>query len=258
MTTLGWLLCSGDEVPDGDAWLSPHERDRQAGMRVLKRRLDFRAGRWTAKQALRAMMAHASGGPARPPIASVPEADDIDVPVGSGAVPDLCDIDIRAADDGAPEVFFPSGPAPWAVSIAHSGGRALAVVGAPGVPFGADLETIELRSEAFVEDYFLAYEKRWIASHPEASRPTATTLLWSVKESVLKALREGLREDTRAVETLAGGALFTEHPTSTWRPVGALVRRGLIPYEGFAMEREGQILTLLARDTAPTLLALAR
>ena len=59
MTTLGWLLCSGDEVPDGDAWLSPHERDRQAGMRVLKRRLDFRAGRWTAKQALRAMMAHA-------------------------------------------------------------------------------------------------------------------------------------------------------------------------------------------------------
>ncbi len=246
MTKLGWLSCSSDEVPDGDAWLSPHERDRQAAMRVPKRRLDFRAGRWTAKQAVRAM------------IEIAPALCDIDVPPWSGAVPDLCDIDIRAADDGAPEVFFPAGPAPWAVSIAHSGGRALAVVGAPGVPFGADLETIEPRSEAFVQDYFLAYEQRWIASHPEPSRPAATTLLWSVKESVLKALREGLREDTRTVETLSGSALFTEHPTSAWRPLGALVRRGMTLFEGFAMEREGQILTILARDTPPTLLALAR
>jgi hypothetical protein len=126
-----------------------------------------------------------------------------------------------------------------------SGGRGLAVVAAPGVPFGADLETVEPRSPAFMEDFFLASERAWVGSHPESARAAAATLVWSVKESVLKALRTGLREDTRAVETLPGGALFLPRSTATWRPVGALVRRSGLVFEGLATEREGQILTLV-------------
>lgn len=230
MSVLGWLVCACDDVPGGDAWLSPHERARLAGMRFAKRRDDFRVGRWTAKRAIRAMNVNG---------------------------PDPCDVDIRAAEDGAPEVFFPGGPAPWSVSIAHAGGRGLAVVGPPGVPFGADLETIAPRSAAFLEDYFLDSERRWIAGHPDASRDGAATLLWSVKEAVLKALRTGLREDTRAVEVLPGGAAFTLRTSPGWMSVGAFVKSQGRVFEGFAMEREGQWLTIVAEGTAPTLIALA-
>jgi 4'-phosphopantetheinyl transferase len=249
MSALGWLVCACDEVPASDDWLSPHERDRLAAMRLPKRRADFRVGRWAAKSAVRATMANGSDGPVcATRVAGLEES--VCALTSSGPevmshVPRAQDLEIRAAPDGAPEVFLSGGPAPWAVSIAHSGGRGLAVVAAPGVPFGADLETVEPRSPAFMEDFFLASERAWVGSHPESARAAAATLVWSVKESVLKALRTGLREDTRAVETLPGGALFLPRSTATWRPVGALVRRSGLVFEGLATEREGQILTLV-------------
>ncbi len=300
MIKLGWLVRACDEVQGGDAWLSLHERDRLAGMKFAKRRDDFRVGRWTAKCAVRALTAtipERRDGDVRGSVGSVSELRDRDVRGGMTPIRELHEIDIRAAADGAPEVFFPGGPAPYSVSIAHSGGRALAVVGPAGVAFGADLETIEPRSAAFLEDYFLADEQRWIVSHPEdacaghggvrqasergstagttsshplfsrevgdgvlpeaASRAAAATLLWSVKESVLKALRAGLREDTRDVETLPGSALFVARTPPVWRPVGALVRGRGESFEGFAMEREGQVITILARGAVPDLVELA-
>jgi 4'-phosphopantetheinyl transferase len=64
---------------------------------------------------------------------------------------------------------------------------------------GCDLEVIEPHSSAFITDYFTAEEQALIAKQPPSDRPLFPALLWSAKESVLKALRTGLRLDTRRV-----------------------------------------------------------
>jgi 4'-phosphopantetheinyl transferase len=64
---------------------------------------------------------------------------------------------------------------------------------------GCDLEMVEPRSDAFVVDYFALEEQALIAHASAADRPRLLALLWSGKESALKALHEGLRLDTRSV-----------------------------------------------------------
>ena len=68
-----------------------------------------------------------------------------------------------------------------------------------GAELGCDLEIIEPRSDAFVADYFTTEEQALIARASAADRPRLLALLWSAKESALKALHEGLRLDTRCV-----------------------------------------------------------
>jgi 4'-phosphopantetheinyl transferase len=144
-------------------------------MRFAKRRADWRLGRWTAKQAL---------------------ASYLNVPVHPQA---LAEIEIRPASDGAPEVFFANKPAAVVVSLSHRAGVAACAVAASGVALGCDLEVIELRSDSFVADYFTAEEQALVALAFREDRPRLCTLLWSGKESALKALRVGLRLDARCV-----------------------------------------------------------
>jgi phosphopantetheinyl transferase len=64
---------------------------------------------------------------------------------------------------------------------------------------GIDLELIEERSMVFQQDYFTVEELRQIEGLPEKDRAFSTTLIWSGKEAVLKALSLGLRIDTRKI-----------------------------------------------------------
>lgn len=107
-------------------------------------------------------------------------------------------IAILAAKDGAPEVFCDEEPAPVFISLSHSGGVAFCAAGSPGRPLGCDLEKIEPRSAAFIEDYFTENEQAAIAGKEGAA--LWANLVWSAKESALKALRSGLRMDPRKVE----------------------------------------------------------
>jgi 4'-phosphopantetheinyl transferase len=58
---------------------------------------------------------------------------------------------------------------------------------------------IEAHSEAFIRDYFTEEEQRAIQAASEEDRHRMATLMWSAKESALKALGVGLRADTRSV-----------------------------------------------------------
>ena len=80
MTDVHWLVQAEGAVPAGDHWLQGTERHQLAGLRVVKRRRDWRLGRWAAKRALAAYGA------------IVGEA------VEEG-------LEIRAAADGAPEAY---------------------------------------------------------------------------------------------------------------------------------------------------------
>jgi 4'-phosphopantetheinyl transferase len=171
------VLQAQTQVPDGEAWLAAAERRVLAGLRVPKRRADWRLGRWTAKAAAARWL---EGGP------------------GAGLKPH--DIEIRAAADGAPEVFLAGAPAPLVLSLSHRAGLALAAVAAPGVLLGCDLELVEPRSAGFVADYLTEAERARLEAAPESEQALLANLFWSAKESAVKALRLGLRVDVREVE----------------------------------------------------------
>jgi 4'-phosphopantetheinyl transferase len=108
-------------------------------------------------------------------------------------------MDIRPSPSGAPEAFFDSQPAAVAISLSHRAGTAVCAVAMSGAEMGCDLEFVEPRSDAFVADYFTIEEQSLVARGPAADRDRLLALLWSAKESTLKALHAGLRLDTRSV-----------------------------------------------------------
>ncbi len=196
-----WLEQSDTDVPEQNEWLSAGETLRLDGLRFAKRRADWRLGRWTAKRALAACL-------------NLP-----------GDLPALANIEIRAAPSGAPEVFLFSTATPATISLSHRDGTAICVVGPCGHNLGCDLETIEPRSEAFIADYFTISEQALVDRVRAEDRPPLVALLWSAKESTLKALHEGLRLDTNCVEAIPLDAssqpvnsLLTAGEDS-WRPL---------------------------------------
>ncbi|MGB8063947.1 MAG: 4'-phosphopantetheinyl transferase superfamily protein [Candidatus Sulfotelmatobacter sp.] len=170
-----WLEQNATDVPAENQWLSTKEKICLSGMRFAKRRTDWRLGRWTAKHAV---------------AASLNLSTDIRA---------LADIEIPSAPSGAPEVFLQGRSADIAISLSHRDGTALCSVAPAGTNFGCDLETIEPRSDGFVADYFTASEKALISRTPVEHQPLIVALVWSAKESALKALHLGLRLDTRCV-----------------------------------------------------------
>jgi 4'-phosphopantetheinyl transferase len=208
--TIRWHACQARDVPRGDAWLSERERACLEPMRFVKRRRDWRLGRWAAKQAL---SMHLDVGP---------EA-----------------IEILAAADGAPEAFAGGAPAGVGLSISHRGGAALCAIAPGGTRIGCDLELIEPRSDAFLEDYLLPTERRAVARAAGRGEAMAA-LVWSGKESALKALRAGLRRDTRSVEV----SLPLAVEGSVWVRGEARCRLTGAEFALWGMIAEGRVLTL--------------
>jgi 4'-phosphopantetheinyl transferase len=186
-----WLEQTADDVPADNQWLSAGEIQCLSRMQFPKRRTDWRLGRWTAKHAVAAHL-------------NLPRD-----------LHSLANIEIRAAPSGAPEVFLFNQPGPVAISLSHSARAAMCVVAPAGVSLGCDLEVIEPRSAAFVTDYFTRNEQALVERTSEEERPRVVTLLWSAKESALKALHVGLRLDTNSVEVLSLDALKPED--KDWR-----------------------------------------
>ncbi len=170
-----WLEQSEADVPAEDEWLSSNETRCLSGMRFLKRRSDWRLGRWTAKQALAACFGFVDD----------PEA--------------LKLLEVHSAASGAPVALFRDTPVPGSISITHRGGVAACALTLSPTVVGCDLEIIEARSSAFLTDYFTAEERALVCRVPASDQAFVVTLLWSAKESALKAVRQGLRADTRSV-----------------------------------------------------------
>ncbi len=190
-----WLEQTEAGLPADNSWLSAGEVSRLSGMRFAKRQADWRLGRWTAKRAL-ALYLHLP-----------------DDPQG------LTKIEIRPAPSGAPEAFVADRPAPAVISLSHRAGVAACAVASPGAEIGCDLEVIEPRSDAFVADYFTAEEQALIEATPASDRLLLLALLWSAKESALKALRTGLRLDTRDVSAFPAQPLRSPNDDTLWRPL---------------------------------------
>ena len=214
-----WLEKDASSVPAGDAWLSASERARLAALRIPKRRADWRLGRWTAKCAL-----------------SLYWSSPLDFA-------ELAAIELPAAPSGAPEVFLRGRPAAVVLSLSHSQGRGLcAISGTSAV--GCDLESIEQRSPAFLADFFTDDEQKLAADTPARHRDRLVTLLWSAKESALKALGCGLRADTRCVNVLPESLLAA---SESWSPLSVNHSSGKI-FRGWWSESRGLVRTIVAQQ----------
>jgi 4'-phosphopantetheinyl transferase len=170
-----WLTRSLDDVPSDDVWLGPRELAALQRFRVPKRLREWRLGRWTAKCAVASAL-------------------------GPNLVPGFLAIEVIASPDGAPEVRVGDNLASVSISISHSDGLGLVVVGPSRLALGCDVESVDERSPAFVADYFTAREGELVEMADAGGRDLLATLLWSAKESALKALRTGLRADTRSID----------------------------------------------------------
>jgi len=181
---IAWTVCTADArwpwwqglaEPD---FLAPAEREKLAGLRFPKRRREWLLGRRTAKSLLQGSDAACA------------RLSPQDIAVGN--------------DPGGAPYFTVSGRGrhPASLSISHRDTLAFCALAPAGsqLSVGADVERVETRSRGFVQDFFTAREvERVWACSPER-RDALVTLIWSLKEAVLKALRLGLRVDTRRVE----------------------------------------------------------
>jgi 4'-phosphopantetheinyl transferase len=215
-----WLQQTMADLPTDNSWLCANEALRLSGIKFPKRRNDWRLGRWTAKCAIAAYLGWCV------------ESSFLDK------------IEIRPATSGAPEAFIADRRAALGISLSHCGGRAIAAVAPSEMAVGCDLERIEPRIDAFITDYFTPEEQLLIQLASASTKPALATLLWSAKESALKALCQGLRLDTRSLSVnvgdgqgisgyLAGGARwlvgkeFSTVPANLNRPAGVL--SGFLP-----------------------------
>ena len=224
---IGYLVRRLADVPAGDHWLTPAERRWFSDRRSAKRVADWRLGRWTAKAAIAAWLEHRD----RPPA------------VG---------LEVLAAEDGAPEAFADGRPLALVLSLSHSHGRALAAVADAGTVLGCDLERIEPRSRAFVDSYFTTAERAAVAAAGPHGRDLIATLVWSGKESALKALRQGLRTDTRSLEvTVAAPA------SDGWDELRIAPVDGGAPLAGRWRRLAGFVLTIAGRPAPDEIVDLA-
>jgi 4'-phosphopantetheinyl transferase len=190
-----WLTQKLVDVPENDDWLTHNEIICMSKLRFPKRRAEWRLGRWTAKRALLKVVPAPCGRLSEflGPILN-------NAPQGGGTTNNyFSQIEIRAAADGAPEAFVQNQPAPLTISLSHRDEIGFCAINPFHLAVGCDVEKVEPRSANFVADYFTAEEEKLVSQAPEQDRHWLATLVWSAKESALKALRQGLRLDTRSV-----------------------------------------------------------
>jgi 4'-phosphopantetheinyl transferase len=186
-----WLLQNADAQPDlrrgalPAGLLSPAESQCFEALKTPKRRHDWLLGRWTAKHLVQAV-------------------------IGQGHALDT--LIIMNGADGAP--YLPEYPQ-FDLSISHSHGFAFCALVTDG-RVGADIECVTPRSRAFIEDYFTPAEVAAVDGAPPERQNLMATAIWSAKEAALKALRLGLRVDTRAVECALTGSAA---PATAWQPL---------------------------------------
>lgn len=234
-----WLEQNQTDLPAHDDWLSADEAVLLSRMRFPKRRADWRLGRWTAKCAAAAYL-------------NIP-----------GAPHALQEIEVRAAPSGAPELFVANCSAAVTISLSHRAGIAACALAESGAKLGCDLELIEPRHGSFVADYFTREEQDLVSHASERDRPGLVSLLWSAKESALKALREGLRIDTRSLVVTFDAQTDHDHPAEVlgrclglnrWQPLQVYVRGEV--FQGWWQSKDKVVRTLVGAPSplAPLLL----
>ena len=148
--------------------LSQDERDRAATFRFERDRASFMAGRYLLRRLLSLSIGTAPGKLVLSP-----------------------DKNGRLSLEGRDTPQF---------SLANADGLVTVAVASGCDHVGIDCERIDVEIEELaVASYCSRDEQRWLAELPARDRAQAAVALWTLKESHLKALGVGLREDPRNI-----------------------------------------------------------
>jgi len=206
-----WLSVSS--TPSGIDWLGRTELTAAAGMATAKRRNDYLLRRWAGKAL-------------------------------AGAVVGTSRVEVCNEPGGRPFLARRGRRQPWALSLSDSMGLAVAAAVPMPARLGIDIEWVEPRSDAFITDFFTAAEAR--VARAARQRDLAANLIWSAKESALKALGTGLRADTRSIQvTFARDSLLAEAPGADWARIRVVTAEGKSLHGWWRMHL-GAVLTVVA------------
>lgn len=174
-----WFLLESAMGEGGLPWhatsLSGRERERYERLRFPRRQREWLLGRYAAKVLLSRAERDLEGR-------------------------SLAEIEILNEESGAPFVVVDGRRREGTLSISHRAGLAFVAWDPRGGLLGVDVERIEPRFPGFEEDFFTDRERTALSAFLDDRHALGVTLVWSLKEAVLKALRQGLRLDTRQVE----------------------------------------------------------
>ena len=218
-----WLEQSHADVPVENDWLSANEVVRQNTLRFPNRRADWRLGRWTAKLAASAFLNTAQSHL------------------------NLATIEICPEASGAPQMFCGGKRVQVAISLTHRDGVAACAIGRSSIALGCDLERIEPRTKAFVADYFTEDEQALVTRTPLPDQLWLIPLLWSAKESLLKAMHTGLRLDTRSVNVIL---LPSSQSREGWSLLAVHSSDGVV-FPGWWQRDDAYVRTAVSRSQIP-------
>lgn len=154
-------------------WLTAAELRTYLAFAVPKRRLDWLAGRLAAKEAVRA----------KAPAGRSVSFGDIEIYASASAI-----------DGGRPRYTQHGQEGSCGLSICHSGDTAAAALSSRcGDEIGLDIECVSPRGTSFERVALSQHELEQLRDLKGAARDRAVTLVWVMKESLLKALGIGLR-----------------------------------------------------------------
>lgn len=225
--TIHWTAAESGRAPleEFAAFLSNAEQQKFSSLRFPKRRHEWLLGRWTAKSLVHSLPAYRQFS--------------------------LDQIEIQNTPEGSPRIVLPDGKiSEDCLTISHREGMAFcAHAPGPNRKVGADLEKIEGRPENFAEDYFTQAEQIIVTSLPDGEREFITTLIWSAKEAMLKALGVGLRWDTRKVEVIQIGKPYIE--PGAWNTIRVTDHAEAHSWSAWWQRRDELILTLAGYDSMP-------
>jgi len=211
-----WLAQSDAAVPVSDEWLTEREVRVAATLRFPKRRADWRLGRWTAK---RALAIYAGLSP---------------------RVEALARIEVRPAPSGVPRAFLCGQAGDVAISISHSHGVGFCAIAPRDTALGCDIEWAEPRTRLFLADYFHP-DEREIIGEDARIQAERSAIIWSAKESTLKALECGLREDVLSVRVAPD---ITAERSPGW--LGLITRHGPRTFQGWWRQTGNVVWTIVA------------
>ena len=154
-------------------WLTTTEMRTFQAFTIPKRRLDWLAGRLAAKEAVRAR-AETGGRDSFRTIEICPSTS--------------------AIDSGRPRYTVHGNEGAFGLSICHAGDTAVAALSCrPEWEIGVDLECVLPRNASLESVALSQQEQHQLGSLEGTSRDRAVTLVWVMKEAILKALGLGLR-----------------------------------------------------------------
>lgn len=218
MEEIYWLKQQQSDLPDHLNWLSTNEQKYLANLRFPRRRDSWILGRWTAKQTL------------------IKYHKQLSIP--SDLL--LSEIEISKRESGAPNIKFQDEILALSLSLSHCEDVAVAMISNRKKYIGIDIERIAHRDQNFIEDYFTINEQLWIRTADKFNENIKSTMLWSAKESVTKALETGLRISTQSIEILSA----TEQNGEGWIEFNATVKDAPTDWQGWWRCEDNFILTM--------------